>query len=359
MLKKLLKNTSLKNSTIFAKYYFESLDLYRTVDLNGKIILCNKSYSKALGQVMNKMIGSSIFDHVAEKSMDEMKRTFQKWRASGVVLNHEIWLKRKNGTIFPVLLSANSIYDDKGKLIGSHTVMRDISEIYTTKKEIEGMKTKRLEAIGELSARIAHDLRNPLSIIKGAVQILELANDPALSRYSEYFSMIQRSITRMSHQVEEVLDYVKPQPLSCKTYSVLQILKDTANRVKCYGKIKIIVPKNDAKINCDAEKLEIVFLNLILNAIQAMNNKGKINLRIKNADMHILVEVEDNGPGIPRNLVPKIFDPLFTTRQIGTGLGLPSCKAIIEKHGGTINVKTKKNVGTTFLIQLPKDGAVR
>ncbi|MBI5146761.1 MAG: PAS domain S-box protein [Thaumarchaeota archaeon] len=349
-----MKKSSTKDSAVYAKYYFESLDLYRTVDLSGKIILCNKAYARTLGYSMNEVIGSSIFDHVAEKSINEMKQTFQKWRSSGFVLNHEIWLKRKNGTIFPVLLSASNIYDDKGKLIGSHTVMRDISEIYTT-KEIEGIKTKRLEAIGELSARIAHDLRNPLSIIKGAIQILELTKDPALSRYSEYFSMIQRSITRMSHQVEEVLDYVKPQPLNLKTYSLLQILKDTVRRVKCYGKIKISIPKNDVKIKCDAEKLEIVFLNLILNAIQAMNNEGKINLRIKSKGTHVLVEVEDNGPGIPRDLLSKIFDPLFTTRQIGTGLGLPSCKAIIEKHGGTINVKTKKNVGTTFLIHLPKN----
>ncbi len=236
-----------------------------------------------------------------------MKQTFQKWRSSGLVLNHEIWLKRKDGTAFPVLLSASNLHDDKGNLIGSHTVMRDVSEIHVVRKEIENIKAQRLEDIGELSARIAHDLRNPLAIIKGAIQILELTDDPALLCYSKYFSMVQRSVTRMTHQVEEVLDYVKPQPLQLETYSLLRILKNTVQRVKCYGKIKINIPKNDIKIRCDVEKLEIVFLNLILNAIQAMNNEGVINLRINDKATRVLIEVEDNGPGIPHDLMSKFL----------------------------------------------------
>lgn len=342
-------------SRIYQNQYDNSLDLYRTVDAGGKIISCNKSYAKSLGYSIREVIGSTIFLHVAEKSSDDLKQVFEKWRSTGLVKNHEIWLKRKDGTIFPVLLSVNNMYDEKRKLLGSNTVMRDISEIYQIRREIGEIKSKRLEVIGELSARIAHDLRNPLSIIKMTTQFLESQDDPTLLKYSAYFSKIQRSITRMSHQVEEVLEYIRPQSLNVKTNSILNIMMHTLERFTEYPGVKIIMPKNDAKIECDAEKLEIVFLNLILNAIQAMGNKGKIHIRICDNGYSITVEVEDTGPGIHKDLLPKIFDPLFTTRMIGTGLGLPSCKNIIEKHGGAINVKTKIGKGTTFLLYLPKN----
>lgn len=340
--------------TIYQNYYDNSLDLYRTVDSSGKIIGCNKSYAKSLGYSISEVIGSTIFSHVAEKNINDLKQVFEKWRSTGLVKNHEIWLKRKDGTIFPVLLSVNNMYDEKGKLLGSNTVMRNIDEIYQIRKEIGEIKSKRLEVIGELSARIAHDLRNPLSIIKMTTQFLESQDDPNLSKYSTYFSKIQRSITRMSHQVEEVLEYIRPQSLNVKTNSILNVIANTLERFTEYPDVKIIMPENDAKIECDAEKLEIVFLNLALNAIQAMGNKGTIRIRIRDKGDRVVVEVEDTGPGIPKDLLPKIFDPLFTTRMIGTGLGLASCKGIIEKHGGAINIKTKIGKGTTFLLYLPK-----
>jgi len=91
-----------------------------------------------------------------------------------------------------------------------------------------------------------------------------------------------------------------------------------------------------------------------MNAVQAMNGIGNIHVRTKNEEKAIIIEIEDTGPGIPQDILSKIFEPLFTTRQIGTGLGLVSCKSIIEKHGGVITVKTRINKGTTFIIELPK-----
>lgn len=336
-------------------HYDNSVDLYRTVDLNGNIISCNKTYAQSLGYSIKEVINKSIISHVDERSVKDMKQTFEKWRLTGLVKNQEIWLRKKDGTTFPVLLSANNMYDAKGRLIGSNTVMRDISEIYAIRKEIEEIKSKRLETIGQLSARIAHDLRNPLSIIKITMQLIESQEDPALLKYSDHFSKIHKSIKRMTHQVEEVLEYVRPQPLNLRINSLLSVISNSIDRFADYPNVKMTLPKNDVKIKCDAEKLEIVFLNLILNAIQAMENKGRVTIKMMEKINHVLVKVSDTGPGIPNELLPKIFDPLFTTRQIGTGLGLPSCQSIIEKHNGTISVKTKIRKGTTFLIILPKN----
>ncbi|MGI0063080.1 MAG: sensor histidine kinase [Nitrosotalea sp.] len=134
---------------------------------------------------------------------------------------------------------------------------------------------------------------------------------------------------------------------------MLDILNAVVSKINVQ-QVSIDLPKTDAGLICDAHKLEIVFSNLIMNAIQAMNGIGNIYVRIKNEKKTTKIEIEDTGPGIPQDLLPKIFEPLFTTRQIGTGLGLISCKSIIEKHGGTITVQTQMNKGTTFIIELPK-----
>ena len=107
-------------------------------------------------------------------------------------------------------------------------------------------------------------------------------------------------------------------------------------------------------IRCDKIKMESVFANLLLNATQAMNGNGTITITIEENDSHTKIRIKDSGSGIPDKLISKIFDPLFTTRQIGTGLGLPSCKTIIEQHGGNISLETTIGVGTIFEIELPK-----
>ena len=231
------------------------------------------------------------------------------------------------------------------------------------------IQAHRLNAIGELSARIAHDLRNPLMIIKTSIEMMRVRKICGNADEFGYFSKIDKAIMRMTHQIEEVLDFVKPKPLFIQTCSVADIIKSSVSKtVKSEDIIKssvsktvksenlvIIPPQNDCLVECDAEKLEIVFLNLITNAIQAMNYDGKIDVRIEDNGKDVLIEIEDNGPGIPTDKLSKIFDPLFTTRQIGTGLGLPCCKAIIEKHGGVMGVKTILNKGTTFNIKLSKN----
>lgn len=333
--------------------YETSTEMYRTVNVDGVIMDANSVYLKVLGYSKGEVIGRSIFDHVAEDSLSALQESFNMWKKEGVVRNKEIWFKRKDGTIFPTLLSASNLYDD-GKVIGSNTVIKDMTEIYAARKELEETKTQKLMAIGELTARIAHDLRNPLSVIKNVIYLMQLRNSNIDEQNKKDFDRLTRAISRMTHQIDEVLNYVTPKPLDLQKNSIQQILHFVFERITIPSCMIIALPQKDIEIMCDREKLEIVFINLITNAIQAMNNQGKISIRIIDEDTSVLIEVEDDGPGIPNDILPKIFDPLFTTRQIGTGLGLVSCKSIIEKHGGTINVKTKVGVGTTFSIRLPK-----
>lgn len=228
-------------------------------------------------------------------------------------------------------------------------------EIMATKlKEQQGQiaKTERLSAIGELAARLAHDLRNPLSVIRNSLFLIrhKYGLNPETGKD---FDRIDRSIFRMSHQLENVMDFVTTRELQIDTKSLNGILRNAIEKSSIPESIKINLPTSDIMIDCDSEKLEVVFENILVNARQAMKDSGIITTRINEEGKFVRIEIEDSGSGIPSDVLPKIFEPLFTTKQEGTGLGLPSCKNIIEQHNGTIEVKTEIGKGTTFIIKLP------
>jgi len=218
----------------------------------------------------------------------------------------------------------------------------------------ELLKAERLAVLGEFSARINHDLRNPLSIIKNSTSMIK-ERDLSVEQKVQQCDTIERAIFRITHQIEDVLDFVELQNLEIKPCLVSQIITTAWSKIK--------LPKNktelhltydkDVIINCDQEQLKIAFKNILLNAVQAMNYQGKIDITISEIENHVQIEIEDEGPGITEEVLPKIFEPLFTTKQTGTGLGLSSCNNIIKSHQGKISVNTEISRGTRFTIDLP------
>jgi len=213
------------------------------------------------------------------------------------------------------------------------------------------IEKERLSSIGSLATRLAHDIRNPLSIIKNSFEIIEikLENNIDKSLVSN-LTRIQRAVERISHQTEDVLDFVNVTKLQYGLHSIEHIIRSTINNTIIPDRIKINISKEDSIIPCDAFKLEIVFANLINNACYAIPQGGEISFNVVEKEEELIIEMIDSGKGIPKDVIGKIFDPLFTTKQIGTGLGLASCQSIVEAHGGKISVK---NNPTTFTIKLP------
>ncbi len=215
------------------------------------------------------------------------------------------------------------------------------------------IKNERLSSIGQLSSRLAHDLRNPLSIIKNSLAILNVKFDRIMDeKTSLQMARVGNAVDRMTHQIEDVLDYVNVSELKLESTSLISVIESSTLGMEIPRQIKVLLPKNNTTINCDPYKLESAFSNLILNSIQAIDGDGEIRINIKDSEKNVIIDFIDSGPGIPENLIDKIFEPLFTTKQVGTGLGLPGCKSIIEKHGGTLIVS---NNPTTFTVTLPKD----
>ncbi|WKT58639.1 ATP-binding protein [Candidatus Nitrosotenuis chungbukensis] len=230
------------------------------------------------------------------------------------------------------------------------------AEIIQIKKDLEiaeyKSKSDKLAAVGEAAARIAHDLRNPLSVIRATSEILQMQSKNLTEKEKETFEKQKSAIDRMSHQIAEVLDFVRSNPVTKQPIEFSKMINNVLNSILVPKRVKIIKPDKDFVLRCDPSQIEAVLVNLLRNAIDAVENDGIISIKLSEDQNFHIVSIEDTGHGIPEKNLQKIFEPLFTTKQKGTGLGLAARKNIIEQHGGTI---IAENNPTTFTMKLPKN----
>lgn len=212
-------------------------------------------------------------------------------------------------------------------------------------------QSEKIAAIGQLASNIAHDLRNPLGIIRNSAErIRRKAGGDA--QVDGELDRINRAITRMSHQIEGVLNYVRTTPVIADECAVVPMLEYALDSIDVPRNIGVSLPSGEAVIECDREKIEIMFANLLLNAVQAIGEgEGRIDVRMEAGEDAVTVEFENSGPPIPEGSLERIFEPLYTTKLKGTGLGLSGCRNIVRQHGGTIRARSGPVV---FSVVLPR-----
>lgn len=230
-----------------------------------------------------------------------------------------------------------------------------LKKLVQTEKELVETKIKmrneRLIAIGQVAASMAHNIKNPLAIIKSSSEIIKRISKNEDMDQADAMTRMNQAIDRISHQIDDVLNFVRITSLDSKSVNINSIFESAVKSLEIPKNISIELPKDDFVIKCDVRKLEIVFINLILNAIQAIGQDiGKVTIKSSQVDGELMIEVQDSGPGIPDDVIARIFEPLTTSKQKGTGLGLSTCKNIVEQHGGTIMAR---NNPTTFVLRLP------
>lgn len=214
------------------------------------------------------------------------------------------------------------------------------------------IKAERLSTIGLLASRLGHDLRNNLTTIITTSEIMRKRPGFDKDRNLQWqVNMIERAAQKINYQIEDVLNFVRSSPLKSEHVALSKILHNTIKSMYIPPKIKVVLPQTDLTLSCNANRFEIVLTNLINNSIQAIGTDGEIVIDAYEDDYNSIIKVKDSGPGIPDENLAKIFEPLFTTKQQGTGLGLATCRNIVSQYGGTIDVK---NNPTTFTIKIPK-----
>ena len=281
-----------------------------------------------------------------------------------------IKLQTKEWSLFATVIDDDFLIVEKQKKVEAYTllglmqiflvvitffVFRNIKKNHQLTQKLQEnqeqvIKQERLSAIGELSARIAHDIKNPLSNIKLSKDLLDRKiSDETLK---PYFEKIDKNIFRISHQVDDVLDFLKKNPMKKQEINIRTLVDNSISSMQIPKNISIDVSECTFKTNVDQIKMERVFSNLLLNSIQAIGNgNGKISISINETDYQCCIIVQDSGGGINSKIKNKIFEPLFTTKMNGTGLGLATVKNIIEMHNGSITVDTDP---TRFTIKIPK-----
>jgi len=279
---------------------------------------------------------STLIEKYAEEKLELMKKLFANEKKQTREFN-----KKLKENLSKMAMSEQSLKQQ-----------RDSLQIELREKTKKLVQAERLSAIGELTARLAHDLRNPLTVLKGVVEIARSkANSDGASFSTKQIDMMERAIVRMSNQIDDVLEFVKIQSLHTTKNSLLDTIGLSLAKIPKSSNVQIHIPQTDVEFVFDSDKIEVVFDNLLTNSLQALNNEGEITIRINDLENDVEIEVEDSGKGVPKEIISRIFEPLFTTKKKGTGLGLASCKSIIEQHGGTISVKS---IPSIFTIKLPK-----
>lgn len=376
-----IESTSASNSDSirYRNIYEGSPVLQRTVSTDGIILECNQAYVKNFGHSKADILGKSLFVHTAEQSMEDMRKTFETWKKSGKVDNMEIWFKRKDGSVFPGLISANNIYDDKGKLIGSNTAIRDISEIYQAhqvlgeneRQKIQLEELKKMDAAKEeFYMTVAKECQIPIAPIKAHARILQDASLGSLdAKQSEAVREIYDNAERLDQLMRDIIDV---QKLSSNTMefkkerfdvdSFMDSVVERCSPMMGDKKIEFVNSTGTKKsLTSDKTRLGEVFYNLVQNAVDFVpTNGGRIEIKAGEEGDSIVFHVRDNGIGIlekRKDLVFKKFyqvDISFKRKYGGSGFGLVICKGIVENLGGKIWFESKEGEGTTFYFSIPK-----
>ncbi len=217
-------------------------------------------------------------------------------------------------------------------------------------------RADRLTALGELSAGMAHEIRNPLGSIRGTAEILKDAFDPTDRRY-EFAQILIKEADRLNRVVQDFLAFARPAPVERGRFPIREALEEvillTAQQAAKAGVVTAVEGEGGA-VAADREQLKQAFLNLVLNAIQAMPQGGRLTMALESTGGEVLVRFTDTGQGIASAHLDRVFNPFFTTRPGGTGLGLAITHRIVQGNGGRLEVSSELGVGTTFTMALPR-----
>jgi two-component system sensor histidine kinase HydH len=253
-------------------------------------------------------------------------------------------------------VSAANLIDENGQRFGRVILFKDLTEVRTLRRELE--KNRRLASVGRLAAGVAHEIRNPLSSIKGFATYFKEKYKQS-HRDQEIAGILIQEVDRLNRVVGQLLEFSRPLRLHLQQVVLKPFIQDALRLVnrQCIDagvNVELDMPDDTLCVSMDVDKMSQVMLNLLLNALEAMSAGGCLTILVSgNADDSIRIQVIDSGTGIDPKDQPSIFEPYFSTKKTGTGLGLAIVHNIVKAHQGDILVESRPGRGTTVMITLP------
>ncbi len=330
------------------------------VDSSEKFISWNKGAERIFGYSAEEMIGRPSYFLLpdGEKYLEELNRIREESKLSHGTRYFETDRRTKDGRIISVKLSVSKLPSSNGEYAGRLIIIEDFTEYKKLQAQID--QSEKLAVIGQLAAGVAHEIGNPLASISSLVQILQRkSQDPFIT---EQLVNIKENIDRITRIVRELVDFSRPPSYELAVQDITDIIKTALGIVKYDKRVRKVnfvtdIKSGLPKVNVAADQLLQVFVNILINAIDATNGSGTITVKSGFDSKNIFVEISDDGCGMDRAIIEKIFDPFFTTKEVGkgTGLGLSVSYGIIKRFNGEIKVESRINYGSTFKIVLPTE----
>ena len=332
-----------------------AVDAIIVIDSRGAVEAFNPGAGRLFGYRESEVVGRNVSMLMPSPYREEhdgyLSRYLQTGEAKIIGIGREVTGRRADGSLFPLHLSVGEMMlGGERKFTG---ILHDLSS--RVKMEAQLREQAALVRLGEMAAVIAHEVKNPLAGIRGAVQVIG-GRLPKESREAAVIGEIISRIDTLAGLIQDLLLFARPPQPRPAPVDVVPLVVTTAellNSDPALSGVRIEVEGSAPPLAADAELLMIVFLNLLVNSAHAMSGEGRIRVSISVAGGCGRVTVADAGPGIPAEIREKIFAPFFTTKSRGTGLGLPTAKRLVEAHRGTIRVECPPAGGTTVTIDLP------
>lgn len=346
-------------STYLQMILDNSKALIVTTDRRGLIVEFNREGESLLGYSKEELSGKSasiLFDD--DSASNEVLQEWVKGlKEPDAINNREVVLKAKSGQFVYINLTVSRMVNEAGSTIGSVAIGKDISE--EKRLQFKLMQAEKLVGIGTLATGIAHEINNPLAGVLGMAEAIRDETD--LKTIKEHSTDIIKYATDAANIVKELSAYSRAATETSKTlFNMSEVMARSLKMARHSISLSPIEVIEDLGENCfvmgNEGEIQQIFVNLILNAVQAMDGSGTLSLCCCKDKNLIKAEVSDTGPGIPPEYINHIYDPFFTTKPIGlgTGLGLYVTYGIVAKHGGTIDVETAPKRGTSFTLTLPE-----
>ena len=347
-------------------------DAVITTDIAGRVVLLNRVAEQLTGWSQKEAAGlmiSEVLELVSGKTREAVVNPLTQAVNKGIVLelSEDTVLLSRSGQHFKIADSASPIRDEKSQIIGGVMVFRDISDRERLQEEV--LKFKKLESVGRLAGGIAHDFNNLLTGIMGNLEVasLRLTKDPERAR--ENIAKSIKASHRAADLTQKLLTFAKGGEPIKKTADLGEIIRDSAEFVMSGSNIalEVEVAEDLWAVEVDTGQISQVIQNLVINAVQAMSDGGTISVTVENIQFevgempplplspgaYIRISVKDQGHGIAPGIKQKVFDPFFTTRPEGSGLGLSVIHSIISKHDGHVAISSVPGKFTDFIVFLP------
>ncbi|WHY92302.1 PAS domain S-box protein [Neobacillus cucumis] len=333
-----------ENTTDMIKVYSKDYD----------ILYASPSHEQRIGYTPEQLVGSSIFDLVFPEEMEDFKKMFQKIEETGESQVFQVKMKTSTNEIIHSETNISPIFNEKKEVESYVTVGRDITERVNNDAAFRNLD--RLSIIGQLAAGVAHEIRNPLTSLKGFSKLLKSTANK--EKNDQYLSIIMNELDRIDMIVNEFMSLAKPQAIHFEREQLISILDSTINvlhpQALLHGvEIKINYPTDHVEINCSLHQLKQVFVNFLKNAIEAMPKGGTVHINVEKVDRNrVMISFTDEGVGIEQERLNYLGTPFYTTKDKGIGLGLTVSNKIIQEHHGTMKIQSQIGVGTTVTVEL-------